>query len=78
MLSAGSFVLSQLTGSSTYSIGPETLNGSDEHGLALGIDDLSVDHDLPRRLDVRVESAAQREKMHPIRTPFLPPTDACP
>lgn len=47
---------------STYSIGPESLDGSDKHGLALGIDNLSVDHDLPRRLDVRVESAAQRKK----------------
>lgn len=71
-------MLSRLTGSSTYSIGPETLDGSDEHGLALGVDDFSVDHDLPRRLDVRVESAAQREKMHPIRTPFLPAIDPCP
>jgi hypothetical protein len=47
---------------STYSIGPESLDSGDEHGLALGINDLSVDHDLPRRLDVRVESAERRKK----------------
>lgn len=47
---------------STYGIRPETLDSGNEHGLALGIDDLSVDHDLPRRLDVRVESAAQRRR----------------
>jgi hypothetical protein len=61
---------------STYGIGPETLYGSDEHGLALSIDDFSVDHDLPRRLDVRVESAAQRKKTS-HQTPSST-SDSCP
>ena len=52
----------------THSIRSETLDGGDKHGFALGVNDLSIDHDLSRRLDVRVESATTQTTHQRLRS----------